>query len=117
MLMVDVQFTSGDTSVIKTIDMTGGSMDVLNQKIQSQIDTLNASDDLLTQIPIGPFTPVLPTPDPEIAAIGALQQAKQLVDLGVITTDDPQYTDALSTAQDAVTQVAKVSLNDSKLSS
>lgn len=101
-LLVDVQFYNEDSSIIKSIDMTGGSLDVLSQKIQSQIDTLNATDDLVSQIQTGEFTPNIPEVDPEIQAISDLQKAKQLVDLGLITTDDIQYTTALSTAQGAV---------------
>lgn len=108
-LIVNVVYSSdqpGINNITQAIDLTGGTLDVLSQKVQAQIDTLNATDTLAAQIQTGPFTPVVPTPDPEIAAISTLQQAKQLVDLGIITSADTQYTDALSNAQDVVAQSA-----------
>lgn len=49
-LLVGVEYTNGNETFSESIDMTGGTLDVLNQKIQGKLNTLNATSDLISDI-------------------------------------------------------------------
>lgn len=114
-LFVDVHFINGDASIARTVDMTGGSLDVLSLKIQSQLDTLNTTDDLFTQIIVGEFTPIIQDVSSQEEALNNLRKAKELVDLGVIDDTDPQVLDALTAVKESINPtVEKVQSLNSK---
>lgn len=95
---VDVLYTDGANSITESIDMTGGSMDVLNRKVAGKISTLTANDNLISQIPSGSFTAVV-TPSPQenfIAALRRCQSCQRAVDLNLISKNDKVYVDALA---------------------
>lgn len=103
-LKVKVSFTNGTDSFSEDIDLTGGSLDVLSQKVAGRLNTLNASAALVDTIAVGPVAPFTPEPvDPLVAARRALAQAKEDADLGIIQTTDKAYTEALANAQAAYT--------------
>lgn len=107
-LYVDIHFVNGEASIARTIDLTGGSLDVLSQKVQDQLNTLNTTDTLATNIVIGDFTPDVPDADPKGIALANLRQTKELVSLGVIKDTDPQVADALTAFKDAVSAAQDV---------
>lgn len=99
-LFIDLHFLNGEASVARTIDLTGGSLDVLSQKIQAQLDTLNATEALVEQVILGDFTPVvLESKEDPLQKLRAL---KEQVDLGVIEETDPKIAEALAEAKQAV---------------
>ncbi len=108
-LKVTVVFTNGTDSFNEDIDLTGGSLDVLSQKVANRLNTLNATAALVDTIANGPVPAFTPAPiDPLIDARSALRLAKEDVDLGIIQVTDPAYTDALAAAQSAATASPKV---------
>ncbi len=108
-LKVSVVFTNGTDSFNEDIDLTGGSLDILSQKVANRLNTLNATAALVDTIENGPVPAFTPAPiDPLIAARRALIQAKQDVDLGIIQVTDAAYTDALAAAQSAATAKAVI---------
>lgn len=99
-LRVGVIFTNGSQKVLESIDMTGGTIDVLNAKIEGRLNTLNANDSLLAGVVTGNFTPVVKPPSPlesfKVKLI-VLESAKKARDLGLI--DDSVYQTYLSDIQ------------------
>lgn len=96
-VIVGVVYTNGVTKTLEAIDMTGGSMDTLNNRIQSRLNTLDANDLLLGSIVLGPFTPTTkPQTDAQIfqAALNHFQSCERCVDRGLIQKTDKEYTDA-----------------------
>ncbi len=88
-MTVDILFSSDTLNFVETIDMTGGSMDVLSLKVQHRIDGLNASDALHDAIQLGDFTPVIPiiepTPSEILAqAIQHLEKVQKAKELGLL---------------------------------
>ncbi len=103
-LKVTVAFTNGTETFNEDIDLTGGSLDILAQKVANRLNTLNATAALAAIIVAGPVPPFTPTPiDPLVAARNALRQAKEDADLGILQVTDKAYTDALAAAQSAYT--------------
>lgn len=54
-IRVGVVFFNDKSKVLESFDLTGGSVEILNNRIQNRLDTLNANDGLIDLIPIGPF--------------------------------------------------------------
>ncbi len=98
-LTVVVVFTNDKVKFAETIDLTGGSVEVLNQKITSRLNTLNASETFETQIPMGDFVPapMIPSLQEEFfTALRRLETLKRLVNAEILTDADQVYVDALA---------------------
>lgn len=103
-LIVGVSYTNGSIQFVEQLDMTGGTLDGLSQKIATKLTTLEATQTLLGQVTNGPFIPATATPttlDDFRTKFRILQNAKTLADLAIITTSDPIYTTALANAKTA----------------
>lgn len=90
----------------EVMDVTGGTPDVVNQKITTRLSTINANESLCRSIVRGPVTPASSTLTPDNALLAAknnLATLKQDVDLGILAATDQIYIDALSAAQVAYT--------------
>lgn len=86
-LTVGVKYTNGTSEVAEKLDMTGGSMDVLSQKVQNRLSALETTEALNAQIKTGAFTPVVPPESPEIAlraAVRHLEAVQKATDLGLL---------------------------------
>lgn len=104
---VTVAYTNGKETFSDVIDMTGGSPEVLSQKVTTKLNTLNATVPLVDAIVLGDVPPfVQPAPDPLDAARRALATANQDAELGIIQKIDKVYIDALDAAQAAYTSTA-----------
>lgn len=96
-LFVGVQYTDGTKKFGESIDMTGGDIDTLNNKIQARLNTLNANDTLVDDITLGAFTPPTIKPvDEKEAALTELRKLQDLVNLGVLKESDQQVLDAIA---------------------
>jgi hypothetical protein len=101
--IVVVKFINGTESFTESIDMTGGTAEVLARKVASRLATLNDSDTLEPQVSVGAYTPNVPT-DTALAfkaAIKRLTSLKRAVDLGLITTASPVYVQGVAAVQAA----------------
>jgi len=49
-LLVGIEYTDGNETFGESIDMTGGTLDVLNQKIQDRLNTLNTTSTLISDV-------------------------------------------------------------------
>lgn len=102
--LVNVAYSNGTNSFNEVIDMTGGDMATLSQKVSSRLATLEAVQTLAGQVTVGPFTPTTPAVHPQTAFMGAVrhfESCKRAVDLGLILATDPIYTDAEAAAKAA----------------
>jgi hypothetical protein len=94
-LTVQVKYTkSGADPIIETIDMTGGSGDVLDIKIRARLETLNTTDSLVSEIKTGPYTPKQENEsarDQFLVAYRKLERLDRLATLGIIQDMDPEY--------------------------
>ena len=68
-ITVSVEYTNGTDSFHESLDMTGGTIDSLDQKVQGRLGVLNANDDLVAKfeaLGLGPDRPIIidPTPVP-----------------------------------------------------
>lgn len=89
LFVVTVEYSNGDKTFTEPIDMTGGSKEVLSQKIQSRLDTINATEtlNLSGDIIPGPFIPIEIPEDPALTfnkAVRVVENTKRLQDLGII---------------------------------
>lgn len=93
---IDVLYTNGMEKFIENIDMTGGSVNVVNIKIADRLNTLNASDTLETQVTLGNFIPTKPVTleNAFLEALKHFQACKRAVNLGLITDKDKIFVDA-----------------------
>lgn len=99
-LFVDIHFLNGEASLARTIDMTGGSLEVLSRKVQSQIDTLNTTDLLAEEIVEGDFTPMIP--ESKLDPLNELRKIKEFVNLGVVDAADPKVQAAIDAAKQVI---------------
>lgn len=104
-LKVQVRYsTQGQTPITEWIDMTGGSSDILEEKIRSRLATLNDSADLISAIKNGSFVPKQKaTTDREtyFNAYLKLDRLDRAAALGIIDRSDPEYVEALNAAKSA----------------
>jgi isopentenyl diphosphate isomerase/L-lactate dehydrogenase-like FMN-dependent dehydrogenase len=102
-LQIQVKFSkAGADPIVETIDMTGGSEDVLDIKIKARLETLNTTDELVSAIPIGTYTPkpeATSDRDTFLAAYRKLERLARAADLGLIEKTDKDYVEALNEAK------------------
>lgn len=60
---VGVIFTNEQDKFSESLDLTGGSLEVLNSKIIARLAILNTSTDFIDKVVVGPYTPTEPIPD------------------------------------------------------
>lgn len=130
-LIVTMEYTDGNSTFSEPIDMTGGDEKTLHRKVQSRLDTLEATAALNAKIASGPFVPVIPPQSPETTlrvAVRHLEAVKKASDLGLLTpavapatmttimtpsSDAPVATDPVAEATAAAQAVFDPSLVDS----
>lgn len=97
-LKIGVQYTNGTQKFSESIDLTGGDMKTLSIKIQSKLDTLNASEATNTAIMLGNFSAPVPDQaevDKQIyfSDLQTLQKMQSLIDSGIKDAQDKDFTD------------------------
>lgn len=105
--LVNVLYDNGSIQFNEILDMTGGSVQVLSDRIASRLALLETTQALIPQIATGPFTPTVASQTPQTplqifkGKLRILQNAQILVNLGLLATGDSGYTQAFSDAQAA----------------
>lgn len=100
--LVGVSYSNGSVQFVETLDMTGGDLPTLNQKVASRLATLNATETLIPQVTPGVFVPVTPGQTPLqifLSSLRTLQSLTNLVTLGVIPDTNSAYQTALANAK------------------
>lgn len=100
-LKIAVLYSNGVQTASETIDMTGGTVDTLDTKIQSKLNTLNVSDVTLAETVIGEFAPQTKQAtafQDFLVKWRTLQNVKRVVDAGIIDKSNPLFTSALAEA-------------------
>lgn len=97
--LVNVLYDNGATSFNEIIDMTGGSLDVLSQKIQSRLTTLNTTQALIPLVTLGSYIaqPATQANGAFLSAVKHFKSCQQAVALGLILSTDPIFTAAQAT--------------------
>lgn len=105
--IVGVSYTNGSIQFVEQVDMTGGTLQALSDRVASRLATLETTVALIPQVTPGPFIPTPATPQLTaaqiafITAFNTLRRAKQAVDIGLIANTDTTYVNALTAAQAA----------------
>lgn len=100
-LVVRVEYRNGEAVLTEDIDMTGGSIEVLNRKVQSKIDTLETTETLNDLILTGDFVPSVKDSDISTfrESVRKVEELKRLTDLGII---DAPLNEAIQNAKDSL---------------
>lgn len=104
-LRIGVVYTDGNSKFTESIDMTGGTADILDVKLKSRLATLNSTDALFSEVAQGAYDATIPKGvtgiEDFLNKYRIAQSAKRVVDLGLMASDDPVFTAALADAQKA----------------
>jgi len=101
-LILNVVFSNGNEMFNESFDMTGGSLDIVNERIKARLGGLQASENLDIQIPLGAFTPTsnpATTQEAFMAALRRVRSCQRAIQLGLMTDKDQIYIDALASLQ------------------
>lgn len=100
-LTVNVEYSNGISAFNEVYLFRSGPE--LNAQIINRINQLDSLDDYASSLKLGTYIPTIdsPTQNPKLVALNDLQEAKRLVDLGILPDTDPTYIDALTAAQEA----------------
>ncbi len=95
-LSVNVAYSNGSVGFNEVYDMTGASTDILSNRINTRLDSLNTTDALSSSLSVGAFTPTSTAPTPQanfLVALRHFQAVKRAVDYGLVADTDKVYTD------------------------
>lgn len=98
--LVGVSYSNGTFQFVESINLTGGSVQTLSDVVTARLGALATTESLIPQILVGAFTPQPSSAQTPIQVfqnnLKQLRNAKELVDLGVITTLHTSYVNALN---------------------
>ena len=100
MLRINFEFTNGTDTFTEFYDTRAGQpLSWLNRIIYERLEDLNTLENLIPNIPLGPYTPNAPPVDPPDEArdeyrekLALYYRMTRMVDVGVILANNAEYT-------------------------